>query len=1070
MCTFFLVGTSLFSQVGINNTDPKASLEITASNVANPSNTDGILVPRVDDFPLSNPGSDQDGMVVFLTGVGTPTKGFYYWDNGISSWASFVGIKNTLDQSYDQGGAGSGRSIDASDGAVTINGDDGIIVTGTFGSGNIIDTDISGAGTRLFFNPNKGTIRAGTVSGTQWNDANIGEYSAAFGNDNIASGNVSFAMGLGNTASAESSTAFGSSNTASGQESVTFGNQNTASGLRSIVIGTLSLASGDYSFASGESAEASATNTIALGNGTIANAIDAIAIGKTSEASFSEAIAIAGGNASGGNSVSIGKETQALSYGEVALGLFNTGYVPNSMSAFDSDDRLLSIGNGTTSGNRNNALTILKNGYTGLNTDSPRNPFEIDISTAFDLSYANTGQDGIFIVGQGDNSGANAVGGSISFGPPSTTRGSQRKSAIASVQTSGDVDHTGLAFYVHGNAINMSDMVEGMRLTHNRRLGINNTDPSANLDVIGTMQYQDGNESAGFVMTSDASGNVTWTDPNTLVSTDTDWVDEGSDIERQAGDVYIGDDGATNNDLYISDRLIDWDDATYFVDPGSDNRMNEITFDEGTATDPSIHFDVDTNTGFYRPELDAIGFTSNGVGKISFSARGQIEFFNTGNSVFLGNQAGDNDDASDNQNVGIGNFALRDNTTGNANVGIGYLSLTSSETGASNVGLGYGTLFANDSGSFNVAIGRNALASNNDGEYNIGIGNQTLFDNISGSHNIALGNQALVDVTGDSNIAIGRTASNRITTGTRNIGIGYRAQAAHLTGNDNIVIGERAMDTSTNSSSNVVMGSSALTNMTSGNNNTVIGHTALGSNSGAAPNIANNNVAIGYQAGQTSEGDGNIYIGYQAGRADGVASNHLFIENSSADNTAALIYGEFDNDLLRFNGDVGIGRAPTTNALEVEGQASKTTAGAFVANSDRRLKKNIITLSERQALNKVKSLRGVTYEWNDDKTGTKRPEGIQYGFIAQEIQEVFPEKVMEDNIGYLQTAYGDYDAIFVQAIKALHRKIEVLEATNKVLSAQLSVYQNLEARLEALETSNDIISSEISEGTKHEKD
>ncbi|MCT8340670.1 tail fiber domain-containing protein [Flavobacteriaceae bacterium TK19130] len=91
-----IILTSLFfavshAQVGINNTTPQSSLDITATDVSNPSNTDGILIPRVDNFPATNPGASQDGMMVFATGNGTPTKGFYYWDNTSSSWLAMAG-------------------------------------------------------------------------------------------------------------------------------------------------------------------------------------------------------------------------------------------------------------------------------------------------------------------------------------------------------------------------------------------------------------------------------------------------------------------------------------------------------------------------------------------------------------------------------------------------------------------------------------------------------------------------------------------------------------------------------------------------------------------------------------------------------------------------------------------------------------------------------------------------------------------------------------------------------------------------------------------------------------------
>jgi hypothetical protein len=132
------------------------------------------------------------------------------------------------------------------------------------------------------------------------------------------------------------------------------------------------------------------------------------------------------------------------------------------------------------------------------------------------------------------------------------------------------------------------------------------------------------------------------------------------------------------------------------------------------------------------------------------------------------------------------------------------------------------------------------------------------------------------------------------------------------------------------------------------------------------------------------------------------------------------------NTLFINNGRIGIQRDPTTNALEVNGNASKATAGDWLANSDARLKKEITPLTN--ALEKLLQLQGITYEWNDDKTGTTRPSGRHMGFTAQNIQQVFPQLVTTDAQGFLQTAYGTYDALYVEAIKALVKKVEALEA------------------------------------------
>ena len=124
---------------------------------------------------------------------------------------------NTLDQAYDQGGAGAGRTITADAGAFKVGGTDGALFTGTYSSGTI---PVEGAGTRMMWYPNKAAFRAGDVSGTQWDDSNIGKHSFATGYNTTASEPFSTAMGSGTTASGYYSTAIGREIEAQGYYSV----------------------------------------------------------------------------------------------------------------------------------------------------------------------------------------------------------------------------------------------------------------------------------------------------------------------------------------------------------------------------------------------------------------------------------------------------------------------------------------------------------------------------------------------------------------------------------------------------------------------------------------------------------------------------------------------------------------------------------------------------------------------------------------------------------------------------------------------------------------------------------
>jgi hypothetical protein len=91
---------------------------------------------------------------------------------------------------------------------LTIDNDGGIIAKGVYESGNTLVA--SGPGTRLIWYPRKAAFRAGYVNNDQWDDANIGERSVAFGRETRASGDGSIAMGYSARADGYVSTALGS--------------------------------------------------------------------------------------------------------------------------------------------------------------------------------------------------------------------------------------------------------------------------------------------------------------------------------------------------------------------------------------------------------------------------------------------------------------------------------------------------------------------------------------------------------------------------------------------------------------------------------------------------------------------------------------------------------------------------------------------------------------------------------------------------------------------------------------------------------------------------------------------
>jgi len=140
------------------------------------------------------------------------------------------------------------------------------------------------------------------------------------------------------------------------------------------------------------------------------------------------------------------------------------------------------------------------------------------------------------------------------------------------------------------------------------------------------------------------------------------------------------------------------------------------------------------------------------------------------------------------------------------------------------------------------------------------------------------------------NLLIGQDAGLNISTGENNIALGYHALRSGLVNNNSIAIGHAAMSTNFNGNFSVSIGTNAL--VANGAASVAIGAYA-GENGG------NNSVYLGHAAGRTYSPDGAVFIGRHAGYNEN-HHNKLYIENSQS--SSPLIYGEFDNDILRVNG------------------------------------------------------------------------------------------------------------------------------------------------------------------------
>jgi hypothetical protein len=133
---------------------------------------------------------------------------------------------------------------------------------------------------------------------------------------------------------------------------------------------------------------------------------------------------------------------------------------------------------------------------------------------------------------------------------------------------------------------------------------------------------------------------------------------------------------------------------------------------------------------------------------------------------------------------------------------------------------------------------------------------------------------------------------------------------------------------------------------------------------------------------------------------------------------------------------VSIGRVqdPTSSyMLYVQGSAYST--GSWTT-SDARLKKNISEIDN--PLSRLMKTRGTMFEFRTDEYEDYNFEGgTQFGFIAQEIEDIFPEVVNTDNNGYKSVNYNGMVPVLLEAIKEQQHIIDGIEAENNELKTRL---------------------------------
>ncbi len=188
---------------------------------------------------------------------------------------------------------------------------------------------------------------------------------------------------------------------------------------------------------------------------------------------------------------------------------------------------------------------------------------------------------------------------------------------------------------------------------------------------------------------------------------------------------------------------------------------NGTSWSGSASSTPSSIVDNDGDTGIsveQNVDDDLIRFTVSSTEGMQFDGQ-TLQFVNTGQSVFIGENSGVSDDLSDNKNTFVGSLSGQANTSGTQNVAVGHQAMKDNVTGSNNVAIGQQALQKNKN-SNNIAIGFNAARDNSTGVKNTIIGGFSGFINQSGNENTMIGYEAgrNTNTTSSGNVMIGHQA------------------------------------------------------------------------------------------------------------------------------------------------------------------------------------------------------------------------------------------------------------------------------------------------------------------------
>jgi hypothetical protein len=310
--------------------------------------------------------------------------------------------------------------------------------------------------------------------------------------------------------------------------------------------------------------------------------------------------------------------------------------------------------------------------------------------------------------------------------------------------------------------------------------------------------------------------------------------------------------------------------------------------------------------------------------------------------------------------------------------------------------------------------------------YNTGFGSDTLMVNATTNSLTAFGRQSLSSATGARNTGGGEYSVKDLTTGTDNTGIGYRAIQAITTSKGHTALGDLALLSTSTACYNTAVGNSALRGPSTGGKNVGLGTSAAHYAAGGTTDL----VSIGFRS--------MFYTSLGATKTTSIGCRN----NIYPTRCCVVTIGTYT------------GAPPICETRWSRGTCNCVYDDWYEV-SDQRDKANIKDLNPKLGLEFIKKLKPVSFNWDKrdeyvskcgfefgQRDGTLMVNHKEYGFIAQEIKQIFNElDIRWDAVkGTEETHYSlqhsSLNASITKTIQQLLEKVEYLENKTLILESK----------------------------------